>query len=197
MGTRPVPAGRLEEAQALLAELEAGAARVDRAAALAAASRCRALLLVEHGDAEGAWNAIEQALQQHDRVPMPVERARTLLVKGQLERRARRWHAAQESLRQALAIFEQAGAGAWARQARTEVDRVRLHHRPHGDLTDSERRVAQLAATGLTNREVAAQLFMSPKTVEATLARAYRKLGIRSRAELGARLGAERAAARR
>lgn len=189
--------GRLEEAQALLAELEASAARVDRAAALAAASRCRALLLAEHGDAAAAWNAIERALQQHGRVPMPVERARTLLVKGQLERRARHWHAAQDSLQQTLAIFEQAGAGAWAGQARTEFDRVRLHHRPQGDLTDSERRVAGLVATGLTNREVAAQLFMSPKTVEATLARAYRKLGIRSRAELGARLGAGQSAAHR
>jgi DNA-binding CsgD family transcriptional regulator len=183
--------GHLEEAQPLLAELEATAARVDRAAALAAASRCRALLLAEHGDAEAAWNAIGQALRQHDRVPMPVERARTLLVKGQLERRARRWRAAQESMQQALAIFERAGAAAWAGQARTELGRVCLYHRPQGELTDSERRVAGLAATGLTNREVAAQLFMSPKTVEANLARAYRKLGIRSRAELGARLGAE------
>jgi len=189
--------GRLEEAQALLAELEASAARVDRAAALAAASRCRALLLAEHGDAEAASDAIEQALRQHGRVPMPVERARTLLVKGQLERRARRWRAARESLQQALAIFEQAGAGAWAAQARSELDRVRLHHRPQGELTDSERRVAGLAATGLTNREVAAQLFMSPKTVGANLARAYRKLGISSRAQLGARLGPERAAAQR
>jgi DNA-binding CsgD family transcriptional regulator len=187
--------GRLEEAEPLLAELEASAARVDRAAALAAASRCRALLLAEHGDTEAAMNAIGQALQQHDRVPMPVERARTLLVKGQLERRARRWRAAQQSLHQALAIFEQAGARAWAGQARTELGRVRLHHRPEGELTDSETRVAQLAATGLTNRQVAAQLFVSPKTVEATLARAYRKLGIRSRAELGARLGAGQTAA--
>jgi len=188
---------RLEEAQALLAELEASAARADRAAALAAASRCRALLLAEHGDAEAASNAIEQALRQHDRVPMPIERARTLLVKGQLERRARRWHAAQQSLHQALAIFEQTGAGAWAGQARTELDRVRLHHQPQGELTNSETRVAQLAATGLTNREVAAQLFMSPKTVEATLGRAYRKLGIYSRAQLGARLGAGQAAAQK
>jgi DNA-binding CsgD family transcriptional regulator len=189
--------GRLQEAQPLLAELEASAARVDRAAALAAAGRCRALLLAERGDAEAAANAIAQALQQHDRVPMPVERARTLLVKGQLERRARRWRAAQQSLHQALAIFEQVGAGSWAGQARTELGRVRLHHRPQGELTDSERRVAELAATGLTNREVAVQLFISPKTVEANLARAYRKLGIRSRAQLGGRLGAGQAAAQR
>lgn len=56
--------------------------------------------------------------------------------------------------------------------------------------------MARLAASGLTNREVAAQLFVSPKTVEANLARIYRKLGIRSRAELGARLGTGRTSAR-
>jgi DNA-binding CsgD family transcriptional regulator len=77
----------------------------------------------------------------------------------------------------------------WAAQAHGELERVRIR-RPSGvDLSETERRVAELAATGLTNREVAAQLFMSPKTVEANLARAYAKLGIHSRAELGACLG--------
>ena len=76
----------------------------------------------------------------------------------------------------------------WADQARDELSRIGLRRAAPGELTASERRVAELAATGLTNREVAARLFMSPKTVEANVARAYRKLGIRSRAELGARL---------
>ena len=75
------------------------------------------------------------------------------------------------------------------RSARSEeLDRIGLRRAAPGELTASERRVAELAAAGLTNREVAARLFMSPKTVEANVARAYRKLGIRSRAELGARL---------
>jgi DNA-binding CsgD family transcriptional regulator len=65
---------------------------------------------------------------------------------------------------------------------------VGLRHRPRGELTASELQVAQLVASGLTNREVARAAFMSPKTVEANLARVYRKLGIRSRAELGARM---------
>ena len=101
--------GRLQEAEVLLDEYEASAVRLDRVPALATGSRCRALLLAESGDAEAAVQAVEQALQQHQRVAMPIEQARTLLVKGQLERRARRWGTARESLEQALAIFETTG----------------------------------------------------------------------------------------
>jgi DNA-binding NarL/FixJ family response regulator len=79
----------------------------------------------------------------------------------------------------------------WAEQARAELGRVGLRRAPD-ELTPTERRVAELAATGLTNREVASAAFMSPKTVEANLARVYRKLGIASRAELGARMADER-----
>jgi DNA-binding CsgD family transcriptional regulator len=95
---------------------------------------------------------------------------------------------AAEWLRQALELFEQAGARLWAQRARAELGRVGVRPAAPGQLTACERRVAELAAYGRTNRQVAAQLFISPKTVEANLARAYRKLGIRSRAELGARL---------
>ena len=123
---------------------------------------------------------------------MPFERARTLLVKGQIERRARRRGRAKESFEQALEIFEHIGARLWADRARAELERVGLRRTSGGGLTEGERRVAELSAQGLTNRQVAAALFMSPKTVEANLARAYRKLGIRSRAELGA-LMAQRA----
>lgn len=76
----------------------------------------------------------------------------------------------------------------WAERARAELGRVGLRPPAPTELTASERRVAELTASGLTNREVAAQLFMSPKTVEARLARVYRKLGVRSRAQLGALL---------
>ena len=92
---------------------------------------------------------------------------------------------------QAVEIFEQLGAPAWAEQARAELGRVGLR-KAKEDLTSTELRVAELAASGLTNREVAAQAFMSPKTVEANLARVYRKLGIRSRAELGAHIDRRR-----
>jgi DNA-binding NarL/FixJ family response regulator len=95
---------------------------------------------------------------------------------------------AKDSLDGALATFDELAAPLWAAKARAELARLGLRRGASDDLTESERRVAELAASGLKNREVAAALFMSPKTVEANLARAYRKLGIRSRAELGARL---------
>jgi DNA-binding NarL/FixJ family response regulator len=119
---------------------------------------------------------------------MPFELARTLLVKGVIERRARRRGRAKESFEQALAIFERVGARLWAERARQELKRVGLRRSSGDELTAAERRVAELAAQGMTNREVAAALFLSPKTVEANLSRTYRKLGITSRAELGARM---------
>ncbi len=88
----------------------------------------------------------------------------------------------------ALTLFERFGAGEWAARAQAELARVGLRRPAPGELTESELRVAELAAAGLTNREVAARLYVSPKTVEANLARVYRKLGIHSRAELGARV---------
>lgn len=115
------------------------------------------------------------------------------MVKGQLERRANRKLAARASLEAALALFERLGSPPWADRAREEIARLGLRHRPPHELTAMERRIAELAATGLTNRQVADAAFVSPKTVEASLARVYGKLGIRSRAELGARMAAESA----
>ena len=185
--------GRNTEAETMLDDLEAAAQRLDRTPALAAAARCRALLHAEAGQLDAATSAVNQAMAHHAQVPMPVERARTLLVRGQLARRARRRREAYESFEQALRIFEQTGARLWAVQARRELERTRVRRKPGDELSETERRVAHLAATGLTNREVAKQLFVSPKTVEANLARAYQKLGVHSRAELGALLASVQA----
>lgn len=149
------------------------------------AARSRALLHAERGDHEAAISAVESALAAHERCPVPFELGRTLLLAGQLHRRSRQKRAAAEALREALAIFERLGARLFAEQARAELGRVGLRRTAPGELSDTERRIAELAATGLTNREVAQAAFVSPKTVEANLARVYRKLGIRSRAELG------------
>jgi DNA-binding CsgD family transcriptional regulator len=126
---------------------------------------------------------------------MPFELGRTLLVLGLLQRRRNERRLAHESLEQALAIFNELGAPLWA--ARTSRELRPLGGRPTSRvaLTPGEQRVAELAASGLTNRQVAAALFISPKTVEANLARAYRKLAIRSRAELGAYVAANPPAA--
>jgi DNA-binding NarL/FixJ family response regulator len=87
-------------------------------------------------------------------------------------------------LREALATFEGMGIPLWAERVRTELARCAVVPR-RPELTPVERRVATLAAEGMTNRDVAAALFISTKTVEANLSRVYRKLGIHSRAELG------------
>ena len=77
----------------------------------------------------------------------------------------------------------------WADRARAELARANVGSNRTGQLTPSEQRVAELAASGMKNRDVANALFISPKTVEANLARIYRKLGIKSRAELGRHVG--------
>ncbi|HWI73129.1 MAG TPA: helix-turn-helix transcriptional regulator, partial [Baekduia sp.] len=99
-----------------------------------------------------------------------------------------RRRSAREALEPALQLFEQLQAPLWAAQARHELARVSPRRTTPEGLTDAERRIAELTAEGLTNREVAATLFVSPRTVEATLARVYRKLEIGSRAELGRRM---------
>jgi DNA-binding CsgD family transcriptional regulator len=119
---------------------------------------------------------------------MPFERARTLLVLGQIQRRQRQRRAAAATLTEAARVFGELGTPLWAVRARAELERVAVSGAGGTGLTPAERRVAELAATGLTNREVAGALFISPKTVEANLARVYHKLGIRSRAELGQRM---------
>jgi DNA-binding NarL/FixJ family response regulator len=108
---------------------------------------------------------------------------------GQLQRRGRRKDAATATLREALSTFQELGTPLWADRARAELDRTNVRPSHDNQLTPSERRVADLAASGMTNRDVAAALFISHRTVEANLARVYRKLGIHSRAELGRQMG--------
>jgi DNA-binding CsgD family transcriptional regulator len=117
---------------------------------------------------------------------MPFELGRTLLVAGQIQRRAKRKRLARQHLEEALGIFESLPAVMWAARARAELSRIGLRPPAPLELTATEERVAALAASGHTNRQVAAALFLSPRTVEANLARVYRKLGVSSRAELGA-----------
>jgi len=182
-----IAGGELDRAEAVLAPWEEQAARINLAWSLAVAARCRGLLEAARGRGPDAFDALDRAVIEHDRVSMPFELGRTLLVRGQIERRLKQRAAAKGSLEAALGVFDRLHAPLWADKARAELARVGLRRSP-GELTEGERRVAELAASGLTNREVAARLYMSPKTVEANLARAYRKLGIHSRAQLGARL---------
>ncbi|MDQ1583170.1 MAG: hypothetical protein QOF36_1224, partial [Microbacteriaceae bacterium] len=176
--------GRLDEAQPLIDGLEANGRKLDRAWMLAAGARCRAMLLAARGDVAAAILVAEQAMVEHDRLPMPFERARSQLLLGQLQRRMRQKGAAAATLRSALATFEDLDTLLWADRARAELARASLDLNRTAELTVSEQRIAELVASGMTNRDVAAAMFISPKTVEANLSRIYRKLDIHSRAEL-------------
>ena len=122
--------------------------------------------------------------------------ARALLVLGRAQRRAKKRAAARQSLEAAWAGFEQLGCPGWARMAAAELDRISGRRAaPAGGLTPAERRIAELAASGLSNKEIAARLYLSASTVEVQLSRVYAKLGVRSRAQLARRLGAPRPSA--
>jgi len=176
-------AADLERAEALVAEFEASAARSQIPWSLAVSARCRALILAAEGEPEQAAVLLERALVDHERCPMPFELARTLLVQGQVLRRGKKKLQARGALEQAATLFEQLGGAPWAARAREEMRRTAARSAPD-ELTPTELRIAHLAATGLTNDAIAAEVFVTRKTVEANLGRAYRKLGIRSRAQL-------------
>jgi DNA-binding CsgD family transcriptional regulator len=154
-----------------------------RVSASAAAARCAGIL------AEDGWeDAFARALALHDAVPTPFERARTELCYGERLRRARRRADARDRLRSAAETFDELGAVPWAERARAELrasgERARSRSTPVDSLTQQELAVARLVVAGATNREAAATLFVSPKTIEFHLANAYRKLDVRSRTEL-------------
>ena len=101
-------------------------------------------------------------------------------------RRAKHRAAARQSLNTALQIFERLPAPLWADRVRDELRRIGGRTSTQG-LTNTEQRVADLAVRGLSNQQIAAELFVTGKTVEAHLSRIYHKLGVRSRTELASR----------
>ena len=179
--------GETDRAEGLVASFEAAAVRLRRSWAVGAAARCRGLVLAARDDHDGAEAALREALDVQSRGGRPFELARTQLALGRLQRRRNQRKAARETLAQASSAFTALGAHRFAEIANSESARIGVRRAPD-ELTTGEQATAELAAEGLTNREIAARLFVSQKTVEANLARAYRKLGIRSRAQLGARL---------
>ncbi|MBB5957500.1 DNA-binding CsgD family transcriptional regulator [Saccharothrix tamanrassetensis] len=152
--------------------------------ARAVALRCRALLTDEE-----RW--FTEAVELHRTSGRrPLERARTELLYGEWLRRARRRNDARTHLRSASDAFDRLGAVPWAARARTELratgeSRARPGPDPLGSLTPQELQVVRLAAEGLSNRDIGAQLFLSPRTVGYHLYKAYPKLGVASRVELG------------
>jgi DNA-binding CsgD family transcriptional regulator len=152
----------------------------------AAAERCRGLLAPD-----GEFRAVfEGALARHDELPMPFENARTQLALGERLRRAKQRAEAREPLTAALDEFERLGAKPWAERARTELRATggaaggRRAPAAADQLTPHELQIAVLVSQGMTNREAAAALFLSPKTIEYHLGQIYRKLDVRGRAQL-------------
>lgn len=178
--------GAPERAAAPFANFEGWAASVGQPWADALVLRCRALL-----DDENAEELYAQALTTHDREARPIEFARTALLYGEWLRRARRKAEARTRLQEALEVFERLELDPWARRARHELTAAGA---PDFDpspsrgsatgLTPQELQIVRLAAQGLSNRDIAAQLFLSHRTVGYHLYKAYPKLGVASRGEL-------------
>jgi ATP/maltotriose-dependent transcriptional regulator MalT len=183
-----VELGELEEARRLLAELKDRLRRIESPWGEASAGRCEGLILAAEGDLAAALEVLERVLAVHEGLPQPFDLARTLLTLGAIQRRTKKRGAAREALERALAIFEELGATLWAEKARSELARIGGRATAGDELTPTERSVAELVAMGKTNKEVAGQLFVTPRTVEGHLTHIYAKLGVRSRAELAHRM---------
>ncbi len=179
--------GNEAEAEALAERLERRGTALRRPRALATAARGRALLLAGRGEADGALAELDRVAELEQEFIDPLDSARTLLLRGTVERRARRFRAARDHLTEALDRFERLGSAAFAERAREEVGRLGGRRTASG-LTPTEQRVAALAAEGLTNRQIASSLVVTVSTVEAHLTRIYAKLGVRSRAQLAREL---------
>ncbi|MFI6736542.1 AAA family ATPase [Nonomuraea sp. NPDC050451] len=182
-----VRAGFPEQAARHLPTLSDWAEQTGRPHAIALARRCEALL----ADEDAAAGHFTAALELHERDTRRYDEARTRLAYGEWLRRHRRRTEAKDQLADALAAFERLGARTWASRARAELsalgDRPSAHPRaldPLARLTPQELQVVRLAAAGMSNREIAARLFLSPRTVGHHLYKAYPKLGVTRRMEL-------------
>ncbi|MBB6036893.1 helix-turn-helix transcriptional regulator [Phytomonospora endophytica] len=185
--------GDLPRARLLLDRLGERARRAPRPWIEAVWQRSRAVVLTAAGELDEAETAARAALDAHPALPMPFLRARTMLVLGRLRRRGKRKLVAREALLAAREGFAELGAVAWIAMADDELDRLGLRRGTEHDLTPTEERIARLVNDGMSNREVAAALYVTPKTVEAHLSRIYRKLGVGTRKEMAEAMRREEA----
>ena len=177
--------GRLDEAVTVLAELEARHRRVAKPWAAAAIARGRARIALARGDPAAAIEATTVAAAGTPQRWSRFDLGRVLLVRGEAQRHARSRREAGETLARAEDLFAQLGATIWAKRAADEIARLGLKRSATLALTPTEARVARLVGQGYSTRAVAAELGISPRTVETHLASVYGKLGLSSRAELG------------
>jgi DNA-binding NarL/FixJ family response regulator len=138
---------------------------------------------------EDAAAALQLSADDYERLGLSFDRGRALLSLGRAQRRLRKWGASRGALERAVAAFEQLGSEGWADAARSELSRVGARRpSPSGELTPTERRIVELAASGCSNKEISQELYVTVHTVEAHLTHAYAKLGVRSRTQLAGRL---------
>jgi DNA-binding NarL/FixJ family response regulator len=188
--------GRTADAEGHLADLEDEVRASGNESLAAEAARARAALRTVTGDRAAALDALVAGLAIEETSSGPFERARLELAAGAHRRRAGERRAAAALLESAAARFRRLGARPWLERCERELAACgltpvkRSTSDARDELTPQERLVANLAAAGLTNREIAAELVLSAKTVEFHLSRIYRKLGVRSRSQLTARLAA-------
>ncbi|SDJ43339.1 AAA ATPase domain-containing protein [Actinokineospora alba] len=177
--------GEPEEADELISSVRRViAARPHGPGMAATLDRAEAAVCAAKGDYPTAMRLLTSAKTTFAVVRQPIEHGHCLLVEAKVERRRRHYTAARVAAEAALELFTAAGAQPWIEESRALIVRLAEIGDTGGALTASEARIAAMAGEGATNQEIADQLFLSRKTVEATLTRIYRKLGIRSRAQL-------------
>ncbi len=182
--------GNLDEAALVEADLEAIAARGDSPLAAFEAARAHALVLASSGLYDEARNVLHRALDGADSLHRPFEHGRGLLQLGAVLRRLGARTQAREVLDRSDAIFMALGAAPWVTRVAAERELLGRRSRASVDpsaLSAAEEQVVNLALAGRSNQAIAAELFVSVRTVESHLTRSYRKLGVKSRSELLAR----------
>lgn len=178
--------GELAIASRRIGALEEMGERLDRGLIRGQAARCRGLASAAEGEVPASLAQLQRAVEIHAGLGFPVELGRSLLALGMSRRRDRQKRPAREVLERALDAFTDTDTPLWASRVRDEIARIGGRRASVGELTESEARVARLAAAGLTNREIARTLSIGVRTVEGHLSKVYPKLEIRSRTELAA-----------
>jgi DNA-binding NarL/FixJ family response regulator len=185
--------GELDQARSVTARLRELADAQEHPWGRVTAGRCAGVVALAGGsyDTEGV-EALVRAADGYAKLGLRFDAARSLLAMGRAQRRFKQWGQARRTLESAALTFDEIGSAGWAAQARSELTRVGARRpRPAGELTETEQRTAELAASGLSNKEIARELFVTVHTVEVHLSRAYAKLGVRSRGQLARSFAAD------
>jgi DNA-binding CsgD family transcriptional regulator len=182
----------LDEARDVTARLSERARGQHHLWARVGAQRCSALVDLTGDYSDRAAAALEEAAATYQEMGLAFDHARTLLLLGRAERRAKKWGTARRHLQAAISAFDAMNAPGWAQDAGAELARIATGRPASKDrLTPTERRVAQLAVEGRSNKEIARTLMVTVNTVEFHLRNTYAKLGLRSRVQLAGHLSDE------